>query len=321
MKASIKDVLDKKTIMIIDGSMSAALEELGADVSGSLWTAGVLATRPDLVKKVHYNYFKAGADCGITCSYQATIPGLTANGYSIEEAERIIADSVRIFRDARDEWWEAEGKSSGRAYPVCLASVGPYGAYLADGSEYKGHYGLSEQELYDFHRRRIEILVQAGADVILIETLPSLIEALVTAEICEELGADYWISFTCRDDHHIAEGTRLKDCAIALAEGYPHLKMIGVNCTSPEYVFMLTRILRGACDIPVGVYPNLGFEYDALSKTWTRPDRQRSFRDYALSYMEAGAAAVGGCCTTSYEQIREATEARDIYLNSRKGSN
>ena len=166
-KASIQEVLDKNGIMVIDGSMSTALEALGANTKSSLWTAAALAEQPELVKQVHLDYFRAGADCGITCSYQATIPGLTAHGYSVEEAERIIADSVRVFLEARDEWWEEEGREAGRAYPVCLAGIGPYGAYLADGSEYRGNYGVDDQTLYDFHRRRMEILAEAGADVAL----------------------------------------------------------------------------------------------------------------------------------------------------------
>lgn len=316
MKASIQNVLDTNTIMVIDGSMSTALEELGADNNTKLWTAGTLATRPDLVKQVHYNYFKAGADCGITCSYQATIPGLIENGYTEEEAEKIIADSVRVFIEARDEWWDAEGKAAGRAYPVCLAGVGPYGAYLADGSEYRGNYGVSDDVLYDFHRRRLEILKEAGADIMLIETQPSLREALIAAEICEELEADYWISFSCRDDHHICEGTPIKECAKAFSEGYPHLKMIGVNCSKPDYIFMLIRILRGACDIPVGVYPNSGLIYDPETKSWSKPDDILDFGAYALSYFKAGAVAVGGCCTTSCAQIEEVVKSRDAYLNT-----
>ena len=226
-KATIRDVLDRNGIMVIDGSMSTALEALGANTNSSLWTAAALAGQPELVKQVHLDYFRAGADCGITCSYQATIPGLMAHGYSLEEAEKIISDSVKIFLDARDEWWTEEGCKAGRAYPVCLAGIGPYGAYLADGSEYRGNYGVSDQTLHDFHRRRMEILAKAGADVLLIETQPSLSEVLIEADIAEDLGVDYWISFSCRDGCHINEGDLIRDCAAALSESHPGLKMIG----------------------------------------------------------------------------------------------
>lgn len=316
MKASIQDVLDKNKIMVIDGSMSTALEELGADINNSLWTAGTLATEPELVRQVHLNYFRAGADCGITCTYQATIPGLMENGYTEEEAERIIASAIRIFIEAREQWWDEEGKAAGRPYPVCLAGIGPYGAYLADGSEYSGTKGVSDQVLYDFHRRRLEICKEAGADVMLIETQPSLRETIIAAEICEDLGADYWISYSCRDGRRTNEGDLISDCAKAFAEGYPHLKMIGVNCSKPDYIVSLIRELRGATDLPIGVYPNSGLVYDPETKSWSKPDDILDFGAYALSYMKAGASAVGGCCTTSCPQILEVVEARDTFLNS-----
>lgn len=315
-KATIKDVLEKSGIMVIDGSMSTALEALGANTKSSLWTAAALARQPELVKQVHLDYFRAGADCGITCSYQATIPGLMAHGYSEDRAESIIADSVRVFIEARDEWWEEEGRAADRAYPVCLAGIGPYGAYLADGSEYRGNYGVSDRTLYDFHRRRAEILVEAGADVLLIETQPSLGEALIEAEIAEDLGIDYWISFSCRDGLRINEGDLIRDCAARLSKGHPGLKMIGVNCSKPEYIVSLIHELRNATDIPVGVYPNSGLIYDPSTKTWSKAEGQLDFGEYALSYMKAGAVAVGGCCTTDASCIRQVAEVRDRYVAS-----
>lgn len=302
--------------MVIDGSMSTALEALGADTNNSLWTAAALAGQAELVKQVHLDYFRAGADCGITCSYQATIPGLTAHGYTVEEAERIIADSVRLFIEAREEWWDEEGRDAGRAYPVCLAGIGPYGAYLADGSEYRGNYGVSDNALREFHRRRMEILAEAGADVLLIETQPSLNEALIEAEIAEDLGADYWVSFSCRDGLRINEGDLIRDCASVLSKGHPGLRMIGVNCSKPEYIVSLIHEIRNATDIPVGVYPNSGLIYDPAIKKWTAPDGQLDFAAYALDYMKAGALAVGGCCTTDASHIKQVTEVRDRYVGS-----
>ena len=313
-KATIQDVLDKNKIMVIDGSMATALEALGADTNSSLWTAAALAAQPELVKQVHLDYFRAGADCGITCSYQATIPGLMAHGYTREQAETLITDSVRLFLEAREEWWEEEGRSQGRAYPVCLAGIGPYGAYLADGSEYKGNYGVSDQVLYDFHRRRAEILTDAGADVLLIETQPSMKEVRIAAEIAEDLGMDYWVSFSCRDGQRINEGDLIRDCAAELSDGYPGLKMIGVNCSKPEYIVSLIREIKSATNLPIGVYPNSGLVYDPATKTWSAPAGQLDFGAYALSYMKAGAVAVGGCCTTNAEHIRQVADIRDKFV-------
>ena len=244
------------------------------------------------------------------------------NGFSREEAEELIARSVKIFKEAREEWWEEEGRDAGRVWPLCLAGIGPYGAYLADGSEYRGKYGVSDEVLDQFHRRRMEILHEAGADILLIETQPSLHEALLAADIAEELGADYWISFSCCDGRHIWEGDLIRDCAKAFSQGHPHLKMIGVNCSKPEYIESLILELRAGTDLPIGVYPNSGEEYDAVTKTWHKAGggdgEGRDFGDYALAYMKCGASAVGGCCTTVEKHVLQCVAAREEFIREGK---
>lgn len=321
MRNTIQSIIEKNGIMVIDGSMSTALEHLGANLNSRLWTARALEVSPELVWQVHLDYFRAGADCGITCSYQATIPGLMAEGATQEEAERLIALSVRLFCQARQQWWEEEGEKEGRAFPLCLAGIGPYGAYLADGSEYRGHYGVDDEVLDRFHRRRMEVLKEAGADIFLIETQPSLREALLAAGIAEELGADYWISFSCMDGKHICEGDLIRKCGEAFSQDHPHLRMIGINCTKPVYIASLIRELRTGLQsaqtgnrIPIGVYPNSGEEYDPVTKTWHGTGDARSFGEYALDYMKAGADAVGGCCTTVASHVEQVVEARRQFL-------
>ena len=314
MKSSLQNILDAGG-MVIDGSMSTALENLGLDMNHRLWTAKALAENPELVKQVHIDYFRAGADCGITCSYQASIPGLMRCGYSEQEAETLIRRSVEIFLEARKEWWEQEGRAAGRAWPLCLAGMGPYGAYLADGSEYTGAYQVSDEELYAFHSRRARQLLDAVADILLFETQPSLHEALLEARIAEELNADYWISFSCRDGKHNGKGEPVAECAAALSKEHPHLKMIGVNCTKPEYIESLIHSLKSSTDLPIAVYPNSGEVYDPVTKTWTHAGGDLDFGTYALRYMIAGASAVGGCCTTVDTHIRQVAEAREKYLS------
>ena len=314
MRRSIRDLLREKGRFVIDGSMSTALEEMGADLNCALWTARVLAERPELVRRVHTGYFRAGADCGITCSYQATIPGLVRSGYTGERAAEIIESSVRLFLEAREDWWTREGKASGRAYPLCLAGMGPYGAYLADGSEYRGGYDVTEEALRAFHAPRAKLLWEAGADALLFETQPSLREVLVEAEIAEELGAEYAVSFSCRDGSRTNEGDDVLGCVQALSEGHPHLAMIGVNCTKPEHIRALIRRMREGTALPIAVYPNSGREYDPADKTWHGDGSPKRFREYALSYFEEGASAVGGCCTTDCTHIREVCEARERFL-------
>lgn len=319
MKNSIENIIKENKIMVIDGSMSTPLENRGVSLNSKLWTAKILAEQPELIKQVHKNYFKAGADCGITCSYQASIPGLMENGYMLEEAENLIRSAVKIFCEARDEWWEEEeGREAGRAWPLCLGAAGPYGAYLADGSEYRGNYGITDEQLKEFHKRRVELLHEAGADIILFETVPSLKEAKVEAEIAEEYGYDYWISFSCLSENIICEGTPIAECATTFAKGYPHLKMIGVNCTKPEYITGLIHKIKENCDIPIGVYPNSGEEYDAVKKVWFGKQSALSFEQYAYNYMKSGASAVGGCCTTVAKHVEEVVRAKKRFSEEQK---
>lgn len=304
MKTTFETVLQQTGTMIVDGSMGSELEALGCNLSDSLWTAKVLAEQPEKVWQVHTNYFKAGADCAISASYQATIPGLTKKGYTVAEAEKIIASSVEILCKAREDWWLAEGKAAGRAYPLATAAVGPYGAYLADGSEYRGNYGVSDAVLHDFHQRRMEVLMAAGADLLAVETQPSLHEALLVAELAEQMKAPYWMTFSCKNGTQINEGDSMRSCAEALKD-HPHLAAIGVNCTQPKFVESLVKELAAVTDKPILVYPNSGEIYDAVTKTWHGPKIGRSFGDFAKSWIEAGASAVGGCCQSLPCHIEE----------------
>ncbi len=165
MTGKIQELINETGRFVIDGSMSSALEEMGCDLNDSLWTAKVLLQEPELIKKVHKYYFRAGADCGITCTYQATVDGFMKRGLSRKAAENTIRGAVRLFLEAREEWWNEE-EHPGRVYPLCLGSIGPFGAYLADGSEYRGNYDISRDELKDFHEIQIKLVHEGGADVI-----------------------------------------------------------------------------------------------------------------------------------------------------------
>lgn len=313
-RVKFDEVFENCKRMIIDGSMGTALEHYGYNLNTNIWTAKALDDAPELVKKVHLGYFEAGADCGITCSYQATIPGLMEYGFTEEKAKELIARSVTLFLEAREKWWNQEGKDSGRIYPLCLGAVGPYGAYLADGSEYRGNYDIYQEELKKFHTERMEILWKAGADLLLMETIPSLQEALIVADLAETMEADYWISFSCKDGKHTNEGDLISDCAKALSKNYPHLKMMGVNCTKPEYICDLIDEMKRETTLPIVVYPNSGEEYDPLTKTWHGKGHTMNFEEYALEYYRHGAYAVGGCCTTFSNHIEQVVKAKQKYL-------
>lgn len=306
---SIDLLLKEKKILVLDGAMSTPLEQMGCDLNDELWTAKILSDSPQLIRRVHKEYLDAGADLCITCSYQASIPGLMKKGYTKEEALNLIASSVTLLNDVIEQ--SMVGKRANEPRPLCLASVGPYGAYLADGSEYRGQYDISDHALREFHKERMETLWEAGADLLLMETIPSFREAMILADLAEEMNAPYWISFSCRDDLHINEGQLIAECARKLSKDHPLCKVIGVNCTAPRYITGLIRQLTMATDLPVAVYPNSGEEYDPATKTWKGGCGNMTFREHAREWMDAGASIVGGCCRTVKEHICGVKMARE----------
>src|SRR5688500_3648432 len=219
----IAPILDCHPALVIDGALATELERRGCDLKDKLWSAKILLEQPEIIKQVHLDYFKAGADCAITASYQATIEGFAKRGLNKEEAIALIKKSVELAREARDEFWADPGNRVGRPKPLVAASVGPYGAFLADGSEYRGNYGLSEAALIDFHRPRLAALVAAGADMLACETIPCLLEASALVRLLAEFpGVSAWMSFSARDERHIYYGERLADCA-AFLDDYPQV--------------------------------------------------------------------------------------------------
>jgi homocysteine S-methyltransferase len=300
----IEKILNNFPIMIIDGAMATELENYGCNLNDRLWSAKILMENPNLIKQVHTDYFIAGADCAITASYQATIEGYRERGLTEDEAIGLIKKSVQIAIKSRDEFWRNIENQNSRPKPIVAASVGPYGAFLADGSEYRGNYLLNEDELVAFHRQRIRILVEAGADILACETIPCLIEAKAITRVLKEFPEIYaWISFSAKDELHISNGEKIADCAEWL-EGEKQVAAIGINCSSPKFIESLIKEIKGKTSKPIIVYPNTGEEYDAMSKQWNEVAPTKQFATSTQRWYEAGAKIIGGCCRTQPEDIR-----------------
>ena len=299
----IASILKNNPAIVIDGALATELERRGFDLRDKLWSAKILLEQPEAIQQVHYDYFKSGADCAITASYQATIEGFAKRGLNEQESIALIQRSVKLAQDARDEFWKDEANRVGRSKPFIAASVGPYGAFLANGQEYVGNYGLTKKELMDFHLPRIKALVEAGADLLACETIPSLIEAQALANLLEEFPTiTAWISFTACDEKHISEGQVFADCVRQL-EDNPQIAAIGINCTSPKFISALIREAKKVTDKPLLVYPNSGETYDPNKKDWNNHPIHESFGEQAKEWYEAGARLIGGCCRTTPEDI------------------
>lgn len=296
----IAQALSQTDTLILDGALATELEARGCNLADALWSAKVLMENPELIYQVHYDYFAAGAHCAITASYQATPQGFAQRGLDETQALALIRQSATLAKRARDDYRAASGSSA----PLLVAgSVGPYGAFLANGAEYRGDYALPEDEMKAFHRPRVAALLEAGVDLLACETLPSFAEAEALVSLLAEFpDSSAWFSFTLRDAQHISDGTPLSKVA-ALLNAAPQVVALGINCVALESVTPALRSLQALCDKPLLVYPNSGEQYDASSKTWHSAPSGCTLHDKFPEWQQAGARLIGGCCRTTPQDI------------------
>ncbi|MQL90750.1 hypothetical protein Taro_023352, partial [Colocasia esculenta] len=318
--AGMRDFLrERGGCAVIDGGLATELEANGADLNDPLWSAKCLVESPHLIRKVHLDYLEAGADILITASYQATIQGFQSKGFSIEQSEDLLRKSVAIACEAREIFYDKLAddvrKSSSLAVApkkrsiLIAASVGSYGAYLADGSEYSGDYGeaMNLEYLKDFHRRRVQVLAETGADLIAFETIPNKLEAQAYAELLEEndIKIPAWFSFNSKDGVNVVSGDSMLEC-ISIADSCRKVAAVGINCTPPRFIHGLLLSISKVTTKPILIYPNSGETYDSEKKEWVAstgvPDED--FVSYVTKWHEDGACLIGGCCRTTPNTIR-----------------
>ncbi|MEV4874836.1 homocysteine S-methyltransferase [Streptomyces cyaneofuscatus] len=283
--------------VLLDGGLSNQLEAQGCDLTDALWSARLLADAPEQVEAAHLAYLRAGAQVLITASYQATFEGFGRHGIGPERTGALLARSVELARRAAGA---ARRADPGREIWVA-ASVGPYGAMLADGSEYRGRYGLTVSELERFHRPRVAALAEAGPDVLALETVPDVDEAEAVVRVAEETGLPIWLSYSVAGGRTRA-GQPLEE-AFAVAAGRERVVAVGVNCCDPAEAEEAVRVAVEVTGKPAVVYPNSGEGWDAEGRGWTGastfdPGRVRAWTG-------AGARLVGGCCRVGPDRIKE----------------
>ena len=307
-------ILVRQGTVILDGGLATELERRGYDLADPLWSARLLLEEPEAIAQVHRDYLWAGADVLITASYQATIAGFMGRGLSEGESVALLQSAVLLAQGVRDEFWvayqqnEDSGGGHGRVHPLIAASIGPYAAYLADGSEYTGQYDLDEEGLYAFHRRRWQHLLDTQPDLLACETIPNAAEARALARLLAETpGVSAWFSFTCRNGREISDGTPLAELASYL-DGLTAIRgrvtAVGVNCTAPRFIPELIRELQSVTDLPIIVYPNSGEEYDPMAKVWRGQSVAEEYGTHGREWRKQGAAVIGGCCRTRPAHIR-----------------
>ncbi|KAK9160640.1 hypothetical protein Syun_006981 [Stephania yunnanensis] len=316
----IRELLrDSGGFAVIDGGLATELERKGADLNDPLWSAKCLISTPNLIREVHLDYLEAGANIITTASYQATIQGFEAKGFSREESEALLKKSVEIGFEARDLYYERHAeclsdgieneKISKKRAILVAASVGSYGAYLADGSEYDGNYGdvVTLDTLKEFHRRRVQVLAESGADLIAFETIPNKLEAQAYREILEEdnIKTPAWFSFNSKDGINVVSGDSLLEC-VAIADRCKKVLAVGINCTPPRFIHGLILSIQKVTTKPILVYPNSGETYDPDQKEWIPSTgvSDEDFVPYVCKWREDGALLIGGCCRTTPTTIK-----------------
>ncbi|WP_448612935.1 homocysteine S-methyltransferase [Modestobacter sp. URMC 112] len=286
-------------VVVLDGGLSTELESRGHDVTSALWSARLLRDDPQAVVAAHAAFASAGARVATTASYQATLPGFAAAGIGAAEARALLRRSVQLARD---------GLATAGVTGWVAGSVGPYGAFLADGSEYRGDYvtAVSVAELREFHRPRLELLAEAGADVLACETLPAAAEVEALLAEVARLGVPAWLSLTAVTGPDGVPRTRrgepLSD-VLAMTTDVAAVVAVGVNCTDPASVVPAVRA-AAATGSPVAAYPNSGEVWDAAGRRWTGSP---GVGDVG-GWLAAGARLVGGCCRVTPADVRSITE-------------
>lgn len=290
--ASVGFAVPDDTVLVADGGLATELEARGFDLSDPLWSARLLVESPRDIAAVHSAFYAAGAQIATTASYQASFDGFAARGIGRHAAEGLLRRSVDLAREA----------GSGASGRWVAASVGPYGAARADGSEYLGRYGLSVAQLSVWHRPRLEVLAGAGADLLALETVPDLDEAAALVSLVREVNVPAWLSYTI-DGTKTRAGQPLAE-AFAVAAEVPQIVAVGVNCCAPHDVLPAIEIAREVTGKPVIVYPNSGERWE--SGRWTGP---RCFSPALVpQWVAAGARIVGGCCRVGPADISDIAE-------------
>ena len=298
--------------LILDGALATELETRGLDLSSKLWSAKALEENSEAIYGVHLDYFQAGADVAITASYQATPLGLSEHlGMSLEQSQKLIRRSVELAQQARDTVLQEEHQKSPSAQPrklLIAGSVGPYGAFLANVSEYRGDYHLSNDKFKDFHRPRIEALVAANVDILALETIPSLpeIKALIQLLETDFPSTPAWLGVTLResDASLLSDGSSMSE-VVKLVNACKQIVSVGVNCIPEQNVAAALDYLKPLTDKPLIVYPNSGETWNAEARMWNGPRVEgKEHAELVREWYSKGARVIGGCCRTGPKDIQ-----------------
>ena len=286
---------------MLDGGLATQLEAQGADLSDRLWSARLLVEEPEAIVDAHLAFYRAGAQVATTATYQATFEGFAARGLDHEAAADLLRRSVDLAERAPVQRARRRGSPS----PLFVAaSVGPYGAMLADGSEYRGRYGRSVAELRDFHRERFRVLAATGADVLAVETIPEIEEARAVAGLLGELpghrGLDQLLLWRRRPPAR--RGTRRGGGRRRSATRRAWWR--SASTAPPRSTSRRSSPGSGPCRrCPSPSTPTAARAGTRRRGAGRGPRPERVDADAAARWRAAGATLIGGCCRVSPSQV------------------
>lgn len=306
LKSILLEKLQKYGPLVLDGAMATELEKMGVETANDLWSAAALLQAPAKITQVHCSYFEAGADIATTNTYQANWQAFEKRGFSSQQYTFLIAQAVNCAKQAK--------KMVAQPAALIAGSIGPYGAFLADGSEYTGSYRLSEKQYQEFHYPRIKALAESGIDLLAIETQPNFAEVQAVVKL---LAAKFstltaWVSFSLADPKHLCDGTLLTTAADWLND-QDQISAIGVNCTDLALITSALKELKTKTNKPLIVYPNNGDLYDLQQQKWIVQKRSAKLPKLVPLWLENGAQIIGGCCRTTPADIKKIKTAIENY--------
>jgi len=267
-----------------DGAMGTQLYENGVGYDRCFDALNV--ERADLVARVHEAYIAAGAELIETNTFGANRFRLAEHGLADQAAE-IAERGARIARSAAD--------AAPHKVWVC-GSIGPTGAALEPaGSTARGEVRAAFAE-------QAAALERGGADVLMVETMRDLSEAMLALEAARaQTELPVFVLLTFESDGHMADGTSPEDAALAI-EG-AGADAVGANCsTGPAPMLDVVVRMAAVAGIPLVAMPNAGLP-KLVGGRYIYTSSPAYMADRAARMVDAGVSLVGGCCGTSPEHI------------------
>ncbi len=295
--------LERNETLLLDGGLATELERAGRRLDSALWSARCLIDAPDELRAIHESFYLAGADVLLTATYQAAPRSLRRAGVAEDDLAGFYEHAVQLARVPA---------LPDREPPLVAASAGPYGAALGDGSEYRGDYSASPAELIEFHGERLALLAGTSAALVAFETIPSASEVrAILQALRSHPRTPAWLSFSCRDTGHLADGTPIEEVA-APAQAHPQIVALGVNCLPPENAGALLKRIGSTGSKPLLAYPNSGETFDPGTRRWMGSGSPEAFAQHLGPWLDAGCRLAGGCCRTGPEHLAALRQALEL---------